>query len=1325
MINNEELGLSNRSYLNKDFARIYEELLTLTKNLTNRWDPTISNESDPGVVLLKLAAFIGDKISYNVDKNILESFMPSATQRTSMQNLCEMNGYDMKYFNSATLDLSIIYTGNDLASDGSRSFLLPKYSTTFTDDSGTIKYSLMDDCLISKSGVLHTIRAIEGTINTLNVGENNLIQLYNLDDNLRLYLPTSYVAENGIFITNKDSEELWTNVLNLNLVDPGTKAFKFGYNSITSQPYIQFPSDVASLIKDGLIVRYTVTSGRFGNVPRAKITKLLNQNTVTLQEDSTVSINLGSNLVVTNISASVDGRDPETIEEAYNNFKKTTGTFNTLVTCRDYSNYIYNLYNEALRRYWVSNVQVGDRRTDINYANSFISFDKYGTHKVNAEGDASGHKITAYDLALYPLEYSKPTDLESYNKTFKPLADPVELWEKIENDAEDVKCIPHDLKQLADDDIYCIKNYYTLNIQVHTHDKVNRTEQKDIIQNIKSELYDKFCSRYIDYGYEIPYDTLYNTILKADKRIKAINFPEPELLTKVMFANGDEQDMNGSSTYVDILAKNIIQGKVSLFDTEEDFSCEFGQNKINDKPIVENVEFISTKLTIDKKQLISEPGYELQKNEVVQVIAPTLADDVIYPERVYYNWTPDYGIMDSKPCKPESLLDVMYDTKTWGENFKKYKGKIYYLSGHVDAYGGRLIDEYGNTYALWESETPKYLGYGGNTIPGTDHVQTIIEYFTISDDELGEDGASRVIKANTNHKIIGNEVLDLYYSDNNSISHRVTYRASSIETDGVLKEVDENIICPTFNLEPINPNSNKEISTFNGKDYNVITTGNNITRKTYSSVVLKNPVIYCYWYLNNPENVLFRAGGDNTIMLDNGEYFIYTDSSFSTLNILGAGAKLTLGNSAPNTTWVVDRDVNLEDILEYGLDAISEENWYLARLSQRNLTIELLTVSTIGRGSLIQIVDQDLNTIADLPFDTLSTEIQDLSSTSENGKLIRYSVLYTDASGAKTVITPPEIDNHILKIRAMLSLNCGPKLSQPLLDRQSIELFDRDNNLITTFVGSSANTTDKDPTNDFQPYINCNYLIQRMGGNNLRLRDNIIRDSENEDEINIRFYYYSSADIKYPSGEVIVPNSAGEIIMNIMNISGAGNKVNLPVLPMGGSTELFLVYNNYQGKDSINTIIESDVPSGIRLYNSGNDFSKELTLESDSLGIIEINTESNISNISVYVTGVDDENPVNASVIIGKPLVGYGLNKAFGEDVNLDDLLKIIKDYTTVNGKQLFNYTAPIDNSYAINSEDLTDPLSYYDVNNIANRWTISQIDFNNSTFVVSKSSRI
>ena len=52
-----------------------------------------------------------------------------------------------------------------------------------------------------------------------------------------------------------------------------------------------------------------------------------------------------------------------------------------------------------------------------------------------------------------------------------------------------------------------------------------------------------------------------------------------------------------------------------------------------------------------------------------------------------------------------------------------------------------------------------------------------------------------------------------------------------------------------------------------------------------------------------------------------------------------------------------------------------------------------------------------------------------------------------------------------------------------------------------------------------------------------------------------------------------------------------------------------------------------------------------------------------------------------------------------------------------------YRFPGKIDTAVVVG--DLTDPLSYYDVNNIANRWTISQIDFNNSTFVVSKSSRI
>ena len=78
--------LSNLSYTNKDFNSIYVELLDLVKQLTYKWDPSISNESDPGNILLKLDAIIGDKNNYNIDKNILENFPETLTQDISARS---------------------------------------------------------------------------------------------------------------------------------------------------------------------------------------------------------------------------------------------------------------------------------------------------------------------------------------------------------------------------------------------------------------------------------------------------------------------------------------------------------------------------------------------------------------------------------------------------------------------------------------------------------------------------------------------------------------------------------------------------------------------------------------------------------------------------------------------------------------------------------------------------------------------------------------------------------------------------------------------------------------------------------------------------------------------------------------------------------------------------------------------------------------------------------------------------------------------------------------------------------------------------------------
>lgn len=76
---NTESSIANISYVNKDFQKIFPELLDTVKNLTSKWDPSISNESDPGVILLKLNAILTDKLNYNIDKNVLECFPLSVT----------------------------------------------------------------------------------------------------------------------------------------------------------------------------------------------------------------------------------------------------------------------------------------------------------------------------------------------------------------------------------------------------------------------------------------------------------------------------------------------------------------------------------------------------------------------------------------------------------------------------------------------------------------------------------------------------------------------------------------------------------------------------------------------------------------------------------------------------------------------------------------------------------------------------------------------------------------------------------------------------------------------------------------------------------------------------------------------------------------------------------------------------------------------------------------------------------------------------------------------------------------------------------------------
>ena len=141
--------------------------------------------------------------------------------------------------------------------------------------------------------------------------------------------------------------------------------YEFGVVPNGSACYIQFPEDISTLMGDSdtFRVKYILSSGEAGNIKANVIRAFYDDITGSEDSDGNTQI-INSQIRIVQTEGTLDGADPEDLDLAYRNYKRTIGTFNTLVTRRDYENYLYNLqYNQD---YLVSNCVVSDRTNDLN-----------------------------------------------------------------------------------------------------------------------------------------------------------------------------------------------------------------------------------------------------------------------------------------------------------------------------------------------------------------------------------------------------------------------------------------------------------------------------------------------------------------------------------------------------------------------------------------------------------------------------------------------------------------------------------------------------------------------------------------------------------------------------------------------------------------------------------------------------------------------------------------------------------------------------------------------------------------------------------------------
>lgn len=1237
-ITERELQISNKSYTNKDFEAVYTELLTYAEKLSKRFSPVNSNESDPFVVLLKLVAFVTDKVNYNVDKNILEAFMASCTQEKSMRELCDMLGYHMHYYEAATTE--VIFKYKFTGAEGESTIEIPKFSTV--TDGNNIQYVTTQDAHIETStGVSESTPVIQGKRKTFTVLGSDKILLENINNN-KLYFPELYVAQNGTFVSDK-SGETWQIVDNLNIQQYGSKVYKFGFDTMINQPYLEFPDWISEIIGSGLSIDYIVTEGVSGNVGVKELTDVVRLNK---PADDKIK---DSDIIVVNSSAATNGKNIETIDEAYEGFKKTIGTFETLVTCRDYANYIYK--NMSKR---VSNIQVADRRSDINYALNVVEYDDYGP-TVKSESAIRG--INANELCLYPLKpltnntytglkYVDNSGKEvfvtgGYDDAYRPLSNIT----PIKNRLEDSKTISHDYKELKNDDLYFIKDNYELSVVISTAYKVNVLEQLDIKYNIKNALIKEFNSRTLDWGEEIPFDKLIEVMMNADNRITNISLMQPDHSLEFVEADGSSYK-KGTTRYNFwinyIITKNILEGKVSLYDFDDEFS--YAYTETGGEFIPDIISFTS-KCNLDT--INAGNSLTLKNNEVVQFIAPRLiTGNGIYPMNVLYNL---------------------------------------YLKD------GSSVIEKSADYKLQEGDYLALLYTEENSKP-------VVELYTENKYIIATDSLGKVVDNKGN-----------IFSANFDIK-------SDINSDWTMDKDDLKAYEATWNYAF----SQLGINTPTLQAYSIGSASDELKHKTFNEENITTTK-RCYWVMNNDENKINWSPNTVTTTLNyilgDNEYFFYSDMAMTELYSYGPGTSLKIVGTTDTTGWTIANPKSIDEITEDGLSSLL--NVFIVKdFTKNNLNIKINDIITLTSGDTIRVTKADL-TIKDNEYDTIGG----------------CSISYT-ANGVENNLPDRSSfnDDYNWKVRAILDINSGPDKPQELLGNQSVTFYDKNST-----EGKTLSAANKD-------IFKLSNLTQKNGGEYV---DVAYRDLDLK-LVYPALYTYRYKDVEYDKIKGFF-NTRDENNYEFKTLSGAVEESNplelsLPIprfeeLSTNNKSVCITLYRNdtivreadlipnVQISVSEGAILKSSAGvtgvTSIDLLNNSY-VTVEITRKTDSVATaadLKITVSANVEDADKKISDV--------RIFISKPQVSSGNNPLLKENVKDFNFKEFVKNNFSEVGEDInkkFYSTAEIDPSKQIelsNKCKLDSPAAFLDYNNVANKWLLGKIDFDNSSFEIAANCKL
>ena len=82
----EDYSAKRIDYTSRDYTTILDDLISSIPTITQKWNSTDTN--DPGLVLVRLIAILGDMLNYQQDMESLEIYPSTVPLRKNAASIC-------------------------------------------------------------------------------------------------------------------------------------------------------------------------------------------------------------------------------------------------------------------------------------------------------------------------------------------------------------------------------------------------------------------------------------------------------------------------------------------------------------------------------------------------------------------------------------------------------------------------------------------------------------------------------------------------------------------------------------------------------------------------------------------------------------------------------------------------------------------------------------------------------------------------------------------------------------------------------------------------------------------------------------------------------------------------------------------------------------------------------------------------------------------------------------------------------------------------------------------------------------------------------------